>query len=72
LVCLASTVRSIDPGFLARSAAESRKISVLREIAVDEVYLGKQQKLITVDDDLELTAPVVVRWGAEARSPQGV
>jgi hypothetical protein len=51
-------MRGIDLGSLARSAAESRKKFALRQIAVDEVSLGKQKKFITVADDLESAAPL--------------
>jgi hypothetical protein len=68
---MASTVRGIDPGSLARPAAESRKRFCPRQIAVDEVYLGERQKFITVADDLESAAPVA-QWGAEAGWPRRV
>jgi hypothetical protein len=58
-------VRGIDLGSLGRSAAESKRIA-LRQIAVDEVYFGKQQKFITVADDLESAAPL---WFGGERKP---
>ena len=43
----ASTVRAIDLRYLERGAA-ARKIPALAQMGVDEIYLGKKQKFITV------------------------
>jgi hypothetical protein len=52
-----STVRSIDLRYLERQAASRRK-PVLAQMGVDEIYLGKKQKLITVVSNLDSTEPV--------------
>ncbi len=59
-----STVRSIDLRYLERWAA-TRKKPALRQMGVDEIYLGKKQKFITVVSNLESVEPV---WfGAERK-----
>ena len=59
-----STVRSIDQRYLSRWAAARRK-PALRQMGVDEIYLGKKQKFITVVSNLETSEPV---WfGAERK-----
>src|SRR5215472_11277462 len=53
----ASTVRAIDLRYLKRWAAERRK-PVLRQMGVDEIYLGKKQKFVTVVSNLESGEPL--------------
>jgi transposase len=53
----ASTVRAIDLRYLERWAA-SRRIPALRQMGVDEIHLGKQQKFITVVSNLETGEPL--------------
>jgi transposase len=48
----ASTVRAMDQRYLERWA-KSRKKPPLRQIGVDEIYLGKTQKFLTVVSNLE-------------------
>lgn len=48
----AGTVRAIDQRYLERWA-KNRKKPVLRQMGVDEIYLGKTQKFLTVVSDLE-------------------
>jgi transposase len=56
--CLsASTVRAIDQRYLERWA-KSRKKPVLRQMGVDEIYLGKTQKFLTVVCNLETGEPL--------------
>jgi transposase len=56
--CLsASTVRAIDQRYLERWA-KSRKKPVLRQMGVDEIYLGKTQKFLTVVSNLETGEPL--------------
>jgi transposase len=62
----ASTVRAIDLRYLERWARSRRK-PVLRDIGVDEIYLGKTQKFLTVVSNLETGAPLMVRPGSETR-----
>jgi len=52
-----STVRAIDLRFLERWAA-SRRRPGLRQMGVDEIYLGKKQKFLTVVCNLETAEPV--------------
>jgi transposase len=60
----ASTVRAIDLRYLERWA-KSRKRPVVRQIGVDEIYLGKRQKFLTVVSDLATAEPL---WfGAERK-----
>ena len=60
----ASTVRAIDQRYLARWA-QSRRKPALRQMGVDEIYLGKKQKFITVVSNLQTSEPL---WfGAERR-----
>ena len=63
--CLAaSTVRAIDQRYLERWA-KTRKRSVVKQLGVDEIYLGKKQKFLTVVSDLETAEPL---WfGAERK-----
>lgn len=53
----ASTVRAIDLRYLGRWAAARRK-PALRQMGVDEIYLGKQQKFLTVVSNLETAEPL--------------
>jgi transposase len=53
----AATVRSIDKRYLERWA-RSRKKPVLRQMGVDEIYLGKSQKFLTVVSNLETGEPL--------------
>jgi len=53
----ASTVRAIDLRYLERWAKQRRK-PVLRQIGVDEIYLGKKQKFVTVVSNLETGEPI--------------
>jgi transposase len=53
----ASTVRAIDKRYLERWA-RSRKRPVLRQMGVDEIYLGKSQKFLTVVCNLETGEPL--------------
>jgi transposase len=53
----ASTVRAIDLRYLERWAAGRRK-PALRQMGVDEIYLGKKQKFLTVVSNLETAEPL--------------
>ena len=53
----AGTVRAIDQRYLERRA-NNRKRPVLRQIGVDEIYLGKTQKFLTVVSNLETGEPL--------------
>jgi transposase len=60
----ASTVRAIDQRYLKRWAARRRK-PALRQMGVDEIFVGKKQKFITVVSNLGTAEPV---WfGAERK-----
>jgi transposase len=52
-----STVRAIDLRYLERWAARRRQ-PALRQIGVDEIYLGKKQKFLTVVCNLETGEPL--------------
>lgn len=52
-----STVRAIDKRYLERWA-KGRKKPVLRQMGVDEIYLGKTQKFLTVVSNLETGEPL--------------
>ena len=52
-----STVRAIDLRCLERWAARRRK-PALRQMGVDEIYLGKKQKFVTVVCNLETGEPL--------------
>jgi transposase len=52
-----STVRAIDLRYLERWAA-ARKRPALRQMGVDEIYLGKKQKFLTVVSNLETGEPL--------------
>jgi len=53
----ASTVRAIDLRYLERWAATRRK-PALRQMGVDEIYLGKKAKFLTVVCNLETVEPL--------------
>src|SRR5205814_9214760 len=53
----ASIVRAIDLRYLERWAAARRK-PALRQMGVDEIYLGKKQKYVTVLSNLECREPL--------------
>jgi transposase len=55
------TVRAIDVRYLQRWAARRRK-PALRQMGVDEIYLGKSQKFLTVVSNLESGEPVWFAW----------
>ena len=62
----ASTVRAIDLRYLERWAAGRRK-PALRQMGVDELYLGKKQKFVTVVSNLESREPL---WFGEGRKKE--
>jgi transposase len=62
----AGTVRAIDQRYLERWA-KSRKKPVLREMGVDEIYLGKTQKFLTVVSNLETGEPL---WFGQDRKQE--
>ena len=51
-----STVRAIDLRYLERWSARRTKPAV-KQLGVDEIYLGKRQKFITVVSNLETAEP---------------
>jgi transposase len=53
----ASTVRNIDLRYLERWAASRRKPALAR-MGVDEIYLGKKQKFVTVVSNLDSGEPL--------------
>ena len=53
----ASTVRAIDLRYLERWSA-ARRQPALRQMGVDEIYLGKKQKFLTVVSNLETVEPL--------------
>jgi transposase len=61
-----STVRSIDLRYLERWAAARRK-PALRQMGVDEIYLGKKQKFLTVVSNLETGEP---QWFGRERKKE--
>jgi transposase len=52
-----STVRAMDLRYLKRWAARRRK-PALRQMGIDEMYLGKKQKFLTVVSNLETGEPL--------------
>jgi transposase len=69
-----STVRAIDLRYLKRWA-EGRRKPGLRQMGVDEIYLGKKQKFLTVVSNLETGEPLWFgrsgrkkRWMSSSRS----
>jgi transposase len=64
----ASTVRAIDLRYLERWAA-ARKIPALAQMGVDEIYLGKKQKFITVVSNLDTAEPL---WFGQDRKKESL
>jgi transposase len=64
----AGTVRAIDQRYLA-SWAKKRKRPVLRQMGVDEIYLGKTQKFLTVVSNLETGEPLWFGRDRTAKEP---
>ncbi len=62
----ASTVRAIDLRYLERWNAARRK-PVLRQMGVDEIYLGKKQKFLSVVCNLETGEPL---WFGQERKKE--
>jgi len=62
----ASTVRAMDLRYLGRWAAARRK-PALRQMGIDELYLGRKQKFVTVVSDLESQEPL---WFGEERKKE--
>jgi len=62
----ASTVRAIDQRYLERWAA-SRKKPPLKQLGIDEIYLGKAGKFITVASNLETGEPL---WFGQDRKKE--
>ena len=62
----AGTVRAIDQRYLERWA-KSRRKPVLRQMGVDEIYLGKTQKFLTVVSNLETGEPL---WFGQDRKQE--
>jgi len=52
-----STVRAMDIRYLKRWAASRRK-PALRQMGIDEIYLGKKQKFLTVVSNLQTGEPL--------------
>jgi transposase len=52
-----STVRAIDIRYLKRWAASRRK-PALRQMGIDEIYVGKKQKFLTVVSNLQTGEPL--------------
>jgi hypothetical protein len=61
-----STVRAIDVRYLSRWSKGRRK-PALRQMGVDEIYLGKKQKFLTVVSNLETGEPL---WLGRERKKQ--
>ena len=64
----ASTVRAIDLRYLQRRNAARRK-PALRQLGVDEIYLGKQQKFLSVVCNLETGEPL---WFGQERKKESL
>jgi transposase len=62
----ASTVRAIDKRVLERWSAQRRQLP-LRHLGVDELYLGRKQKFVTVASNLESGEPL---WLGEDRTEE--
>ena len=62
----ASTVRAIDVRYLERWNASRRK-PALRQMGVDEIYLGKKQKFLSVVCNLETGEPL---WFGQERKKE--
>jgi transposase len=61
-----STVRAMDVRYLSRWS-EGRRKPALRQMGVDEIYLGKKQKFLTVVSNLETGEPL---WFGRERKKQ--
>lgn len=61
-----STVRAIDLRYLERWS-DGRKKAALRQMGVDEIYLGKKIKFVTVVSNLETGEPI---WFGNERKKQ--
>jgi transposase len=61
-----STVRAIDLRYLERWAA-SRRRAPLKQMGIDEIYLGKSRKFITVVSNLETGEPL---WFGQDRKKE--
>ena len=64
----ASTVRVIDLRYLERWNA-SRRAPTLRQMGVDEIYLGKKQKFLSVVSNLETGEPL---WFGRERKKESL
>lgn len=64
----ASTVRAIDLRYLKRWNA-SRRAPALRQMGVDEIYLGKKQKFLSVVSNLETGEPL---WFGRERKKESL
>ena len=64
----ASTVRAIDLRYLKRWSASRRK-PALRQMGVDEIYLGKKQKFLSVVCNLETGEPL---WFGQQRKKESL
>jgi transposase len=64
----ASTVRAIDLRYLERWNASRRK-PALRQMGVDEIYLGKKQKFLSVVCNLETGEPL---WFGQERKKESL
>jgi transposase len=62
----ASTVRAIDQRYLSRWA-ETRRKPALRQMGVDEIFMGKKQKFITVVSNLKTGEPL---WFGQDRKKE--
>ena len=62
-----STVRAIDVRYLQRWTAGRRKPG-LRQMGVDEIYLGKKQKFLTVVSNLQTGEPQWFGWERKKES----
>lgn len=63
-----STVRAIDSRYLERWSAGRRK-PALRQMGVDEIYLGKKTKFVTVVSNLETGEPL---WFGKERKQESL
>jgi transposase len=61
-----STVRAIDLRYLERWKAQ-RRMPALRQMGVDEIYLGKKQRFLTVVSNLETGEPL---WFGKERKKE--
>jgi transposase len=64
----ASTVRAIDLRYLERWN-QSRRLPALRQMGVDEIYLGKKQKFLSVVSNLETGEPL---WFGRERKKESL